>query len=47
MELYPSLKPLKLIQPKPDKSRPVKGMVTVSQFNRQSFRQMFKKEKPR
>lgn len=47
MELYPSLKPLKLIKPKSDKSHPVRGMVTVSQFNRQSFGQMFKKERTR
>ena len=47
MELYPSLKPLKLIKPKEGKERPVHGMIKVSQFNRQSFGKMFKKEKAR
>ena len=45
MELYPSLKPLKLIKPKPDKTIPIKGMIKVSSFNRDSFVKLFKKGK--
>jgi hypothetical protein len=47
MDSYPSLKPLKLIKPKEDKENPIKGMIKVSQFNRQSFGKMFKKERAR
>jgi len=45
MESYPCLKPLKLIKPKEGKEHPIKGMIKVSTFNRQSFGQMFKKGK--
>lgn len=47
MDSYPSLKPLKLIKPKEGKEHPIKGMIKVSTFNRQSFGKMFKKEKAR
>ena len=47
MESYPCLKPLKLIKPKEGKEHPIKGMITVSRFNKQSFGKMFQKEKAR
>ncbi len=47
MELYPSLKPLKLIRPKPMRVKEVKGWVKVGEFNERAFSQLFKKEKPR
>ena len=48
MDVYPSLKPLKVEKPKQDKQKVwhLPGTVTQSGYERKRFEQAFKKESP-